>query len=99
MRIASRPMAWPYPFPPSSAGSERRGRMAVCLETALEQRVDIARDHAHAVRVVPGEVRGNEIIGNQLRLARLAAARGHDRLDGAGQGSGLEHQRVSHRRS
>src|SRR5947208_12693975 len=73
--------------------------MAVRLETALEQRVDVARHHAHAVRVVPGEVRGNEVIGDQFRLARLAAARGYDRLDRAGQGTGLEYQRVGHRYS
>src|SRR3989454_12810882 len=78
-------------FPYTTLFRSRCGRMAVRFETALEQRVDVARDHAHAVRVVPGEVRGNEIIGDQFRLARLAAARGHERLDRAGQRRSEEH--------
>src|SRR5262249_24785159 len=58
---------------------------AIRVQSALEQRLDIARHHADAMRVVPGEVCGDEVLRYQLRLRGLAAARGGNRGNGAGQ--------------
>jgi hypothetical protein len=61
------------------AAVEHDLRMLVDDQSALEQRIDIARDHAHAVGVVPREIGGNEVRGDELRLARVAAAGADDR--------------------
>src|SRR4051812_13529249 len=59
--------------------------MLVDRQSALEERVDIARDHPDAVGIVPHQVGGHEILGHHLRFARLAAACGDDRFNGPGQ--------------
>jgi hypothetical protein len=72
-------------------------RMAVRLQAALLQRLDVARDHADAVRVVAGEVGGDEVLGDEARFARVAAAGGDDRLDGARERRGLKDVGAGHR--
>ena len=79
------------------AGVEPHFRALVGAQSALEQRTDIARDHADAVRVVPGEVGGDEVRGHEARLARLAPARGDDRLDRARERPGGKDMGVGHR--
>ena len=69
---------------------DRDLRTLVRREPALEHGVDIARDHADAVRVVPEQICSHQVLGHQARLCRLAAAGGNDRLDGACQRLGLE---------
>src|SRR5688572_24559543 len=64
--------------------------MLVGGESALEQRRDVARDHADAVRIVAEQIGEHQVLGDELRLARVAAARGDDRLDGARQRLMLE---------
>ena len=44
-------------------------RVAVGRQAAFLERLDVARDHAHAVRVVPGQVGGDQVLGHQARLA------------------------------
>ena len=64
------------------AAVEHDLRVLVDDQPAFEQRLDVARDHAHAVRIVPGQVRGDQVLGDDLRLARVAAAGSDDRFDG-----------------
>ena len=56
------------------AGVDRRLRMLIGREAALQHRVDVARDHADAVRVVAEQVRGDEVLGDEARLLGVAAA-------------------------
>src|ERR1051326_5060531 len=71
--------------------SEQRARIelhldaSIRMQPALEQRLDIARHHADAVRIVPGEVCRDKVLRDELRLRGLTAARGGNRGDGAGQ--------------
>src|SRR5262249_49847737 len=58
---------------------------AIRMQPALEQCLDVARHHADAVRIVPGEVCGDEVLGDELRLRGLAAARGGNRRNGGSQ--------------
>ncbi len=62
------------------------------------QRFDIARQHADAVRVVPHQVGEHEVRGDELRLARLAAARRDDRLDRAFERRGAKNPIGGHAR-
>src|SRR6185503_19859723 len=57
----------------------------VGMQPALEQRFDVARHHADAVRIVAGEIGHHQVLGDQLRFAGLAAAGRGDRLDRGGQ--------------
>src|SRR5688572_33105423 len=51
------------------------------MQPALEQRLDVARHHADAVRVVAGQVGDDQILGDELRFLSLAAAGKGNRLD------------------
>ena len=44
------------------------------FEAALEHRINIARQHAHAVRIVAAQVGHHEVGGNRLRLCCRAAS-------------------------
>ena len=46
------------------AGVERRRRMLIRREAALEHRVDVTRDHADAVRIVAEEIRHDQVLGD-----------------------------------
>src|SRR2546421_11321152 len=71
-------------------------RMAIRVQPAFEQCLDVARRHTDAVRVMAGEVGSDEIVGDELCLACFAAA-GHDNFtDRAGQGLGPEDQCFFH---
>jgi len=71
-------------------------RMAVGLQPALLKRLDVARNHADAVRVVPAQIRHHEVRGNELRFARLAAAGGDDRGDRVLERLGLKNVGFGH---
>jgi hypothetical protein len=60
---------------------ERRTRVLVRGEPALEQSVDVARNHADAVRIVAKEIRHDQVLGHELGFLRLAAAGRDDGLD------------------
>ena len=45
----------------------------VGLQAAFEKRVRVARQHAHAVRIVAGEVGLDQVVGDELDFARRAA--------------------------
>ena len=60
--------------------------MLVRLEPAFEERVDVARDHADAMRIMAKQVGHDQVLGDELRFARFAAAGSDDRLDRARQG-------------
>src|SRR5204862_417958 len=72
------------------AGVKLDLRMLVHQHAAFEQRIDVARDHADAVRVVAHEIGCDEVLGHHARLARIAAALGDDRLDRARERRALE---------
>jgi hypothetical protein len=59
-------------------------QLAVRMQPALEQRLDIARHHADAVRIVAGQVGGDEVFRDELRFRGFAAAGGGNRGDGLG---------------
>ena len=94
MRVACRPIDWPYPAPPSSTRRLPRVELdldaAIRMQPAFEQRLDVARHHADAVRIVAGQVRHDEVLGDQSGFRRLAAAGGGDRGNGLGQALLLE---------
>jgi hypothetical protein len=55
----------------------------VRLQPAFEHRVDVARHHADAMRVVPAQVGQHQVVGDGLRFLALAAGGGDDGRDGA----------------
>ena len=58
-------------------------RTLIHRQPAFDERLDVARDHADAVRVVAEQIGGDQVLGDELRFARFAAAGGDDRLYGA----------------
>ena len=80
-RIASLAMAWPKPRRASSTRTPPRSATSceglVRHQQAGVQQPHIVRQHADAVAVVPGEVGGDQMVGDVLRLG-LAAAHGAD---------------------
>src|SRR3954463_14937407 len=65
-------------------------RVLVDQQTALEQRVDVARDHADAVRVMAEQVGHDQVLGNELRFGRVAPAGRDHSLDRSDQSFFLE---------
>ena len=64
---------------------ERSLHVGVRRQAALDERLGILRQHADAVRVMAGQVGLDEVLGDEVDLARLAAEPAHQRLDRRGQ--------------
>ena len=64
--------------PQQRAGVEHSLQMGVRLQATLEIRLDVARQHADAVRVVPREIGIDEIGADLVDLLRRAAEAGDD---------------------
>ena len=56
--------------------------MRIGLQPALAESLGVARQHADPVRVVPGEVRLQQVLGDELDFRRLAAEPAHELAKG-----------------
>ena len=63
--------------------------MIVRLHLARTDAVDVGGQHAHAVGVVALKVRGDEVVGADLRILRRRTGGVEDRHDGACQRRGM----------
>ena len=90
------PVALAAVEPQHDAGVEPDLGMLVHREPAFEHRIDVARDHPDAVRVVAGEVRRDQVLGDERRFSRFRTAPGDDRLDRALQAPGVNHDVLGH---
>ena len=66
-------------------GVERHARVLVDAKAPEERGIDVAGDHAHAVRVMPAQVRLDERCGDRRRFMLVAAGGAKHRGDGARQ--------------
>ena len=66
--------------------------MPVGHQALVAQRPDVHRQHADAMGIVAGQVGLDQLVGDQLGLARRAAARGADRAGQRVQGIMAEHR-------
>ena len=80
-------------------GAVEFGRdVRVGRQPAFEERVRIARQHADAVRIVTGQVGLDQVLGDQLGLARRTAEAAHQLLHGGAQGFDMDRvHRGAHR--
>src|SRR6185295_10807453 len=87
-------------LPVAGASVEREERatvelhfqLAVRMQPALEQRLDVARHHANAVRIVAGQVGDDQVFRDEFGFGGLAAACGGNRSNGPDQALLLENQ-------
>ena len=63
------------------AGVAHHLRVQIELEFVVPQRRHITRNHPDAMRIVTGEIRGQQMVGDQLGLTRRTAGLLPDRLD------------------
>ena len=86
---------------PAVEGEERaavlaHGDVRVDGEAALEHRVDVARHHADAVRIVAAQVGLDQVGGDLRRFAVVRAGGGDDGADGGGERVGAEREGFGH---
>jgi hypothetical protein len=86
---------------PAIEGEQRaavlaHGDVGVDREPALEHRIDIARHHADAVRIVAAQVGLDQVGGDLPRLALVRSGRGNDRAHGGGERVGTKGEGLGH---
>src|SRR5207248_1338663 len=60
--------------PEEDAGVQLHLGVLVRLQLAIEKGVHIARNHAHAMRIVPAQVRFDEVTSDEVGLVRRGAS-------------------------
>ena len=83
--------------PQHRAAVEQRRDMGVGRQAALQKRIGVARQHANAVRVVAGEVGGDQVGRDGLHLGLLAAKTPHQALHRSAQARNGNQVGVGHR--
>ena len=72
------------------------GDVGVDREATLQHRIDVARHHADAVRIVAAQVGLDEVVGDHSGLVVVRAGGDDDGFDGGGERRGCQGADVGH---